>query len=88
MAVKPKRLLADLEQHLNILDKLPFALFQLNKRLKVVWANLEANELVGTNPVDAPVEERYRYRYREAMGGSVPVQPQKPCTAQVCARAA
>lgn len=59
MAVKPKRLLADLEQHLNILDKLPFALFQLNKRLKVVWANLEANELVGTNPVDAPVEELF-----------------------------
>ena len=57
MSIKPKRLLAELELHLNILDKLPYALLQLNRRGKIVWANLEANDLVGNNPVERHVGE-------------------------------
>ena len=59
MAVKPKRLLAELELHLNILDQLPYALLQLNRRGKIVWANLEANDLVGNDPVERHVGELF-----------------------------
>lgn len=54
---KPKRLRAHLEQHLHILDTLPFAILQINKKYKVVWANLAANELLQMDPVNQRVED-------------------------------
>ncbi len=54
---KPKRLRAHLEQHLHILDTLPFAILQISKKSKVVWANLAANELLQMNPVSQMVED-------------------------------
>ena len=48
---KPRRLRAHLEQHLHILDTLPFAILQISKKYKVVWANLAANELLQMDPV-------------------------------------
>ena len=54
---KPKRLRAHLEQHLHILDTLPFAILQVNKKYKVVWANLAANELLQMDPINQRVED-------------------------------
>jgi two-component system phosphate regulon sensor histidine kinase PhoR len=54
---KPKRLRAYLEQHLHILDTLPFAILQVNKKYKVVWANLAANELLQMDPVNQRIED-------------------------------
>ena len=54
---KPKRLRAHLEQHLHILDTLPFAILQINKKYKVVWANLAANELLQMDPVSQTVDD-------------------------------
>ena len=54
---KPKRLRAHLEQHLHILDTLPFAILQVNKKYKVVWANLAANDLLQMDPINQRVEE-------------------------------
>ena len=54
---KPKRLRAHLENHLHILDTLPFAILQVNKKFKVVWANLEANELLRMDPVSQGIED-------------------------------
>lgn len=54
---KPKRLRAHLEHHLHILDTLPFAILQVNKKFKVVWANLEANELLQTDPVNQGIDD-------------------------------
>ena len=54
---KPRRLRAHLEQHLHILDTLPFAILQISKKYKVVWANLAANELLQMDPVSQTVDE-------------------------------
>ena len=54
---KPKRLRAHLEQHLHILDTLPFAILQINRKYKVVWANLAANELLQMDPVSQTVDD-------------------------------
>ena len=54
---KPKRLRAHLEQHLHILDTLPFAILQVNKKYKVVWANLAANDLLQMDPFGLRVED-------------------------------
>lgn len=54
---KPKRLRAHLEQHLHILDTLPFAILQVNKKYKVVWANLAANDLLQMDPINQRVED-------------------------------
>lgn len=56
---KPRRLRAHLEQHLHILDTLPFAILQVNRKYKVVWANLAANELLQTNPVNQRIEDLF-----------------------------
>lgn len=57
LPTKPKRLRAHLEQHLHILDTLPFAILQVDKKYKVVWANLAANELLQMDPVNQPIED-------------------------------
>ena len=54
---KPKRLRAHLEQHLHILDTLPFAILQVSKKYRVVWANLAANELLQMDPINQRVED-------------------------------
>lgn len=57
LPLKPKRLRAHLEQHLHILDTLPFAILQVNKKYRVVWANLAANDLLQMNPINQSIEE-------------------------------
>ena len=57
LPLKPKRLRAHLEQHLHILDTLPFAILQVNKKFRVVWANLAANDLLQMNPINQSIEE-------------------------------